>query len=76
MKMEVAPVLAMACVVAIVNAFRYCGMGQPNNLSAAEAMVCRVRVAAGRYWGNGHATTVTFDVTTVTSSSPSESILI
>ena len=45
MKMEVDLVSAMACVVAIVNAFRYCGEGQPNNLLAAKARVCHARVA-------------------------------
>jgi hypothetical protein len=65
MKMEVAPVSATACVVAIVNAFRYCGVGQPNNLLAAKALVCRVGVAAGRYWENGDDADVTFDVATV-----------
>ena len=53
MKMEVAPVSAMAYVVAIINAFRYCGKGQPNNLLAAKARECRVGVAAGQYRGNG-----------------------
>ncbi len=31
MKMEVAPVLVIAWFVAIVQAFKCCGMGVPNN---------------------------------------------
>ena len=39
-KIDVAPVSAIACVVAIVNAFRYWCVGQPNNFLAAVALVC------------------------------------
>ncbi len=45
MKMEVVPVLAMAWVVAIVIALRYCGMGLPNNMRAAMAIVSRACLA-------------------------------
>jgi hypothetical protein len=38
MKMEVAPVLAIAWFVAIVTAFKYCGMGVPNNAHAVAAI--------------------------------------
>ncbi len=39
-KIDVALVSAIVCVVAIVNAFRYCCVGQPNNFPAIAAMVC------------------------------------
>jgi hypothetical protein len=45
MKMEVAPVLAMAWFVAIVIAFNYCGMGLPNNIRVAIAIVGRTFLA-------------------------------
>ena len=54
MKMKVAPVSAMACVVTIVNAFRYYGVGQPNNLPAAEARLVFI-LAGALFYG-----TVTF----------------
>ncbi len=40
MKMEVAPVSAIACVKAIVIAFRYSCNGWPNMLQAVAAMDC------------------------------------
>ncbi len=39
MKMEVAPMLVIAWFVAIVRAFKYCGMGVPNNAWAVTAIV-------------------------------------
>ena len=38
MKIEVAPVSAMACVVAIVNALRHAAFGLPRMLRAAAAI--------------------------------------
>ena len=60
MKMEVAPVLAMAWFVAIVIAFKYCGMGLPNNIRAAMAIVGCAFLATRQV-------VETFDVATVTS---------
>jgi hypothetical protein len=60
MKMEVAPVLAMAWFVAIVIAFKYCGIGLPNNIRAAMAIVRRAFMATRRV-------VETLDVATVTS---------
>ena len=37
-KMEVAPMSAIAWLVAIVSALRYCGMGCPNNAQAVNAI--------------------------------------
>ncbi len=62
MKMEVAPVSAMAWFVAIVIAFKYWGMGLPNNIRAAMAIVGRT-ISATRQVVD------TLDVATVTSSS-------
>ncbi len=38
MKIEVEPMSAMAWLVAIVRAFRYCGMGLPNIAQAIAAI--------------------------------------
>jgi hypothetical protein len=41
MKMEVVPVPGMAWLVAIIRAFKYCGMGIPNKARAVAAIeVC------------------------------------
>ncbi len=60
MKMEVAPVSAMAWFVVIVIAFKYCGIGLPNNVRAAMAIVRRAFMATRR-------AVETLDVATVTS---------
>ena len=60
LKMKVVPVLAMACVVAIVVALRYCGMGLPNNMPAVIASVGCACLA-------NHQDAEIVDVTTVTS---------
>jgi hypothetical protein len=62
MKMEVAPLLAMAWFVAIIIAFKYCGMGLPNNIRSAMAIVRRAFMATRRV-------VETLDVATVTLSS-------
>jgi hypothetical protein len=62
MKMEVAPLLAMAWFVAIDIAFKYCVMGLPNNIRAAMAIVRCAFLATRRV-------VKTLDVATVTSSS-------
>ena len=59
MKMEVAPVSAMAWFVVIVIAFKYCDMGLPNNIRAAMAIVGRTFLATCQG-------AKTLDVTTVT----------
>ena len=61
-KMEVAPVSAIAWCVVIVIAFKYCGMGLPNNIHAAMAIVGCALLAT-------HLGAETLDVTTVASSS-------
>jgi hypothetical protein len=61
MKMEVAPVSAMAWFAAIDIAFKYCGMGLPNNIRAAMATVLR-----GAFMGTCRVVE-TLDVATVTS---------
>ncbi len=48
MKMEVAHVSAMVWFVAMVIAFKYCGMGLPNNIRAATAIVRRAFMATRR----------------------------
>ncbi len=58
---EVAPVFAIACEVAIVRAFKYCGMGLPNIHFAVSAS------DVGALSGSPHFDMV-FDVTTVMSS--------
>jgi hypothetical protein len=62
MKMEVAPVSVMAWFVAIVIAFKYCGMGLPSNIRAAMAIV-------GRAFSATRRVVETLDVATVTLSS-------
>jgi hypothetical protein len=39
MKIEVAPISAIACYVAMAIALRYCGFGAPNNCCAVAAIV-------------------------------------
>jgi hypothetical protein len=39
MKIEVAPVSAIACNAAMAIALRYCGFGMPNNCCAVAAIV-------------------------------------
>jgi hypothetical protein len=56
MKIDVAPVSAMASFVAIVTAFKYCCVGLPNNIRAVAA-------------SDGGLPYYLFDVTTVLSSS-------
>jgi hypothetical protein len=60
MKMEVAPVSAMAWFVAIDIAFKYCGMGLPKSIRAAMAIVRCAFMATRRV-------VETLDVATVTS---------
>ncbi len=45
-KIEVAPVSAITCDVAIVIALRYCGKGAPNRCHAAAASFCHMIVFA------------------------------
>ena len=59
MKMEVAPVSAMAWVVVIVIALRYCGMGLPNNMCAIMAIVGRACLVTCQGAETLDATTVT-----------------
>ncbi len=68
LKMEVAPVSAIAWLVAIVSASRYCGMGCPNNAWAVNAIVWRTCCVACR-WRE------LFDVITVFSSSSMDDVL-
>ena len=42
MKIEVAPVSAIACDAAMAIALRYCGFGAPNNCLAVAAIVVHV----------------------------------
>jgi hypothetical protein len=60
MKMEVVPVLTMAWFVVIVIAFKYWGMGLPNNIRAAMVIVWRTFSATQQV-------VETLDVATVTS---------
>jgi hypothetical protein len=39
-KIEVAPMSAIACIVAIVIVLRYCGKGVPNRCHAVAAIFC------------------------------------
>ncbi len=61
MKMEVVPVLAIARFVAIMRAFKYCGMGAPNNAQAVIA------IEEGGFCGGNSC--IWFDVTTIAASS-------
>jgi hypothetical protein len=59
-KIDVAPVFAIAILVAIVIAFRYWGAGLPHKcqaIAASDGHVCQIQASCG-----------TFDVTTVNSS--------
>ncbi len=54
-KMEVSPVLAIAWLVAILSALRYCGMGFPNNAWAINAIDwCTCCVACRWCKGSGY----------------------
>jgi hypothetical protein len=68
LKIEVAPMLAMALLVAIVSALRYWGMGLPNNVWAAMAIEGRACWGAGQWCKR-------FDVTMVTLSSSLDDVL-
>ncbi len=65
-KIEVAPVSAIACNVAIVIALRYCGEGAPNRCLAAAATFC-LTIFFAKVVGN--ESVVQFEVTVVLSSS-------
>jgi hypothetical protein len=67
-KMEVAPVLAIAWLVAIVSALRYCGMGCPYNAQAVNAINWRTRCVACQ-WRK------LFDIITISSSSSMDDVL-
>jgi hypothetical protein len=54
MKMEVAPVFAMAWLVVIVRAFKYCGMGLPNIACA----IVTIEVDTVNYFVQFYVTTV------------------
>ena len=66
-KIEVAPVSAMACVVAIVNALRYSLVGFPRTLRAVAAIDVGAKI--GSIVGRGGHCDLQFDVGTVASSS-------
>jgi hypothetical protein len=65
-KIEVAPISAIACDVAIVIALRYCGKGAPNRCRAAAAIFCLTIIFAKVV---GKELVVQFEVTIVLSSS-------
>jgi hypothetical protein len=65
-KIEVAPMSAIACNVAIVIALRYCGKGSPNRCHAAAAKFCLTFFFAKVV---GIASDVQFEVTIVLLSS-------
>ena len=61
MKIDVAPVSAMAWLVANVKALRYCGIGAPYS-------ACAINARDGRWRGTFTCFVVRFDLTTVLSS--------
>ena len=65
MKIEVAPVSAIACNAAMAIALRYCGFGAPNNCLAVAAIVV---LALTRPFLTFDESCVQFDVTIVMSS--------
>ena len=70
MKIDVAPVSAIACNSAMAIALRYCGFGAPNNCLAVAAIDVLVAAFSGLY----AKSRVQFDVTTVMSSSSVTSV--
>ncbi len=67
-KMEVAPVSAIAWLVAIVSVLRYCGIGCPNNTRAVNAIDWRTCCVACQ-WRE------LFDIIRVSSSSSMDDVL-
>ena len=71
MKIEVAPVSAIACDAAIAIALRYCGFGAPNNCHAVAAIFV---LAFARPFLTFDKSCVRFDVTIVLSSSSTTAV--
>ncbi len=65
-KIDVAPVCAIACNIAKVNALRYCGIGAPNRWCVVAAIVCCMVILPANTFVKS---CVQFDVTIVLLSS-------